>query len=362
MNTKTQFRRIAAVSLTVLAIVVVSAPALAAASSPPTPPTTYQRLKPRQPDPDVEAIVIAPLCADIVNNQKALSQSLGACPDWTPALAFCTTPLDMRVPRPTTAVLTAIDNNKCPASTTAAASVTPKSVSLPSTAGILSVGWQDAAINAIGAILVDRAKAEALASAAERFQDAVCGDKTGKSIFAQTCLLLGDSDPYSVPVAWGRVKATIERDLHNLPLRFLSLDLPLRTKAVKDAPLLLYTAVDVTQQAMLDHVAVVPLFVDMQTAYAYSVGKCSDNPTACGLMAAGIVAEVVIAGFNDDTVAPLRETFEKIAARVVVDRAIALGLIPSVSTTDAVLQSVQASVAPLEMQVKALDAAIAQAP
>src|SRR3982751_2176719 len=140
-----------------------------------------------------------------------------------------------------------------------------------------------------------------------------------------TCAFLGASDPYKVPVSWGALKATVQKDLYELPLRTLELDIPQRTDDLKDAPALLYVAVDIGERTIAENQDPVPLLVGLQDKYAAAAGHCAEGPMGCALLGAGIASEVILPGYT--SAAAATPNFIPITVRVIVDHAIAAGLV-----------------------------------
>jgi hypothetical protein len=290
-----------------------ASPSAAAADS-----EAYTRIVPRAPRSELSAAVLSGLCSGIA------TKTIAGCAALDAAKAFCASPLTMTLPRPSMSELnTLLNATACPVSAMALA---------PLNAGVkaatsFDLGWQDALIHGLANFLVNRAKAEALAAAADRFQRGVCGDPTGARMMPMTCALLGTSDPYKVPVSWVAVNATVQKDLHELPLRALELGVPLRTKDLLDAPELLYAAVDIGERNIAENQESVPLLVGLQDKYATAAGHCADRPMGCGLLGTGIASEVLLNGYSQTAAA--NTNFAPIAIRVIVDQATSVGLVPA---------------------------------
>jgi hypothetical protein len=295
----------------------------------------YQRIEPKKPNPNVAAVAIAPLCTTIVAGKEA-SPIKTSCPEWATAVAFCENPLDFRIPRPETPALDQLAKNQCPSTELAERSM----VQVKGAATLLGVNWQDAVIQGLAAFLVERAKAEALAAAADRFRTGLCGEAVAKKILPLTCTLLEAADPYTVPLSWGEVKLTVEKDLHDLPLRVLDLSIPRTTAQAKDAPELLYAAVDVFERVMGEKQPALPLLVGLKGKYQDAAKVCIARPAACALVSAGIASEVVLQGYDPNN-PPAR--FADFAARVILDEAIAAGLL-SAETASSVSAKVGSAV------------------
>jgi len=279
----------------------------------------YTRIVPRDPRPELSAAAISGLCSSIA------TKNIAGCAALDAAKRFCASPLDMTVRRPATSELdTLVKAPTCPVLLLAAGA--PFNASTKA-AGLFDLGWQDALIHGLANFLVDRAKAEALTAAAARLQSGVCGDPTGTRMMPLTCALLGASDPYKVPISWDAVNATVQKDLHELPLRALELGVPLRTKDLKDAPELLYAAVDIGERALAEKQEPVPLLVGLQDKYAAAAGHCGNQPMGCGLLGTGIASEVILPGYTKPAAG--QPNYVPIAIRVIVDQAIAGGLVPA---------------------------------
>ena len=307
----------------------------------------YTRIIPRAPKPELSAAAISGLCSGIA------TKNIEGCAALDAAKRFCASPLDMAMPRPSTAELeTLVKAPTCP--------VLPMRAGAPFTAstkaaGLFDLGWQDALIRGLAAFLVDRAKAEALAAAAERFQRGICGDSTGARIMPLTCAFLGTSDPYKVPISWGAVNATAQKDLYELPLRALELGIPLRTKDLKDAPELLYAAVDMGERAIAEKQDPVPLLVGLQDKYGAAAGHCGEQPMGCGLLGTGIASEVILTGYTKAAAA--QPNYVPIAIRVIVDQANAAGLVPAGAATSLLVADLQRGVPRI---LSAIDNAVTQ--
>ena len=107
----------------------------------------------------------------------------------------------------------------------------------------------------------------------------------------------------------------------------LELGVPLRTNDLKDAPKLLYAAVDIGERTIAETQPPLPLLVGLQDKYAAAAGHCAEQPMGCGLLGTGIASEVVLSDYT--TVAAAQPTFAQIAIRVIVDQATASGLVPA---------------------------------
>jgi hypothetical protein len=292
----------------------------------------YERLKPVPPDPTWSAALAVQACLDIQANAAAIKAELAKCPAkesnltrLETASAFCNNPLDFSLARPMDLQLIAAAKCADAPKSEDQAKVERKGL-LP---GIVAPEVQDAIVRGLAAFLVGRAKAEALAAIAIRIQEGLCEEESGRQLLPLTCALIGTADPYAVPISWGAIKATAERDLHDLPLAILSLTVPRgdeTKKQWKDFADFAYVGVDFAQQVFVDRVDATRLLVGLRSRYLSAATDCKTYPAGCSLLLTGIATEVVAPEFEVGN--QRRELFLKVATRFIVERARGDKLIP----------------------------------
>jgi hypothetical protein len=235
-------------------------------------------------------------------------------------LAFCSDPLNFAIQRPPTVEVASMHDLRCEEERTDMSGRNPPTASLKGMLPeIMGAGLQDAIVRALAAFLVQRAKAEALASLTLRVKDKVCGDPQGKALLPYTCTLIGVADPYVVPLSWGAVKAAAEKDLHDLPLQVLALQVPRQTHtSLKDSPELIYVSVDFAEQVLIDKVNGIDLLVGLRKRYRDAGQDCATRPAACALLVTGLATEVIAPDLDQNVALQL---FGPIAARLIVERA-----------------------------------------
>jgi hypothetical protein len=231
---------------------------------------------------------------------------------------FCEAPLALPLkPIPTHEQITALEN-KCPA-VVAPASSRIETKALPTPDG---ASWQSELLSGLASFLVQRAKAEALATLIDHLKAEVCGHGAA-GYMPTTCGLLASTAPYTDPVAWGTLKAAFETDLRALP------EVLVGKLTRSDAAELLGA---VAEAAALIERGKAPLevIVGLKTKYASirSLEQCSANPYPCALEVFGIVAEILVptkesATRNDEEQRLLQL---QVAARLLLRNAAALGI------------------------------------
>jgi hypothetical protein len=91
---------------------------------------------------------------------------------------------------------------------------------------VLTASWEQAAIQGLTTLIVNNARASALAAAGDQVRQGLCESSGSnslkpKQILSATCALALNSSSATVPMAWSTYKAAFEEDLGRLPDRML---------------------------------------------------------------------------------------------------------------------------------------------
>lgn len=198
--------------------------------------------------------------------------------------------------------------------------------------------WQSEVLSGIVSFLVERAKAEALATLVDHLKTDVC-TSDGKVIMPTTCGLLANTQPYTDPVAWGTLKAAFETDLRALPERMFR-----RLTANANAePLRVIVQAATLIEKGKDPVEVM---VGLKTKYAAIKTKadCVKYPDPCALELFGLATEILAptnASATKSADAEARVLQIKIAARLFYEGATPLGM-PDILADDRVASTLDA--------------------
>ena len=182
-----------------------------------------------------------------------------------------------------------------------------------------TAAWQDAAIRGLAAFVTKRAKAEALTSIRRRLAKELCSDEA-KPYFPATCAVIGADDSESEGPRWVTLKAALERDLVELPARYVEQaqaagESSPRVVIVADLFLVAMRAADALRRGE-SVVSIIAGFVD-----SYSAAAADGNAAATALVVFGVAAQVLAQdggfaalptasalGFRGKSAAKLRDT------------------------------------------------------
>lgn len=284
-------------------------------------------------EPANNAATIAAACRIALDGVGKDSAKKAACEKHD--LAFCVDPLTAEA-LPTDADLQAL--RSCTNSTLA-----PDSMAIKRAPGT-GASWQADAISGLVAFLVERAKAEALASLVDHLEESVCAEESA-TYMPTTCGLLANTEPYTDPVAWGTLKAAFETDLRNLPERVIE------AHTSNDAGEPLIVAI---QAARLIEQGKSPIdvLVGLKTRYAQveptkdadqqTAADCKKHPIPCSLYLFGNAVEILAPAEGTDE--PGRKLELRIAARLLLAKGQLVGITPEVITSklDVTLQTLNA--------------------
>lgn len=175
------------------------------------------------------------------------------------------------------------------------------------------IGWQDALVRGVADFLTARMKAELELMVQERIADELCiGD--AKDLLVDTCAMAKMMKDEGTPLAWGTLRAAVEKDLRQLPPR-------LATKLLATDNPELAAVLATTYQVMMavydgkDPVLVLAALNEISKS-GVKGETCTSDSVWCALRMIGVGANVLGHDLNVRVPDKDREAYGKIAARI----------------------------------------------
>lgn len=176
------------------------------------------------------------------------------------------------------------------------------------------LGWQDAVIRGVADFLTARMKAELELMVQERIADDLCADESAKALLVDTCAIAKEMKDKGAPLAWGTLRAAVEKDLRQLPPR-------LATKILAtDHPELAAVLATTYQVLMAVYDGKDPVLLLAALSEISEAGvpgdECTSDSVWCALRMVGVGANVLGHDLNVRVSDVDPESYSKIATRL----------------------------------------------
>lgn len=184
--------------------------------------------------------------------------------------------------------------------------------------GAFGLNWQDAIVKGIASFLTARMKAELELMVQERIADELCEAEGAKDLLVDTCNVANNMKKLDAPLAWGTLRAAVEKDLRQLPPRLATKIFASSKPQVAAVLIATYRIIEGIHNGEDPVLALAAIEQILNAGVPGS--KCMDDSAWCALRMVGVGTHVLGDGLENSISSESREIYMKLASRIFLHR------------------------------------------